>query len=434
MDGFLAAAQPSDGLLGQELARETGQKRTRTHFHPKIEKLDPADDERKRLACRSAANESFERPLDGGRDVLVVVRLPAEDVRQQIPGLIGLVSLPPEALVGRDEGPAGVLEKLVGNHVVCVYHIPGAVGRPCETGEMAATLEQVAREQARDELFAFRLYSALADRLPKGSSRKMLTELASEERSHVDFWVGVAGLDEAELRPSRVRHWLLVTASVVLGPAFTIRWLERGEDKAIETYKRLLDDGKLTAAQRRRVAKMLREEEEHEQLLESGVEDERRVYLGAAVLGLNDALVELTGGLTGLVSSISDPKLIGFAALVVGIAASMSMAASNFLSVDIGEESGLRPGKAAAYTGIAYIFVVVGLVMPFFVLEDRRVALAISWASAIAIIAAFSFYSSVMQSRPFLRRFALMLALGVGVAVISFGIGHALGTLIGIEL
>lgn len=299
---------------------------------------------------------------------------------------------------------------------------------------MAAELERVALEQARDELFAFRLYSALAERLPKGSSRKMLTELATQERSHVDFWVGVADLDEGQLKPSRVKHWLLVTASIVLGPAFTIRWLERGEDKAIEVYKGLLEDGKLTQAQRRSVSKMLREEQEHEQLLESGVEDERRLYLGAAVLGLNDALVELTGGLTGLVASISDPKLIGFAALVVGVAASMSMAASNFLSINIGEESELRPAKAAAYTGVAYIVVVVGLVLPFFLLSDRRVALAVSWVLAIGIIAAFSFYSSVMQSRSFWRRFGLMLMLGVGVALISFGIGHALGSIIGIEL
>jgi VIT1/CCC1 family predicted Fe2+/Mn2+ transporter len=178
---------------------------------------------------------------------------------------------------------------------------------------------------------------------------------------------------------------------------------------------------------------MLREEEEHEQLLEQGVADERRLYLGAAVLGLNDALVELTGGLTGLASSISDPKLVGFAALVVGIAASMSMAASNFLSVDIGE-SELRPGKAAAYTGIAYIIVVVGLVLPFFLLSNRQIALGISWVSAVGIIAAFSYYSSVMQGTSFWRRFGVMFALGLGVAVISFGIGRVLGSIIGIEL
>jgi VIT1/CCC1 family predicted Fe2+/Mn2+ transporter len=294
-------------------------------------------------------------------------------------------------------------------------------------------LEQIAAEQAREELFAYRLYSALARRFPDGESRNLMNELARQEKSHVDFWLGVTGGSEGALTIPRLKYRLLVLASRVLGPAFTIRWLERGEDRAIEAYRGLLEDGQLSSEQQVEVRRMLEEEQEHEQLLERGISDERRLYLGAAVLGLNDALVELTGGLTGLVSSIRDPRLIGFASLVVGIAASMSMAASNFLSVDIGEGSELKPGKAAAYTGTAYIIVVIGLVLPFFLLSDRHVALAISWAAAVGIIAAFSYYSSVMQGARFLRRFALMMGLGGGVAVISFFVGRVLGAVIGIE-
>jgi VIT1/CCC1 family predicted Fe2+/Mn2+ transporter len=299
---------------------------------------------------------------------------------------------------------------------------------------VTTALHRVAEEQAREELFAHRLYSALARRFPEGTSRRMMLELAAQERSHVDFWLGFAGLSERSVQPSRVKHALLVAASIVLGPAFTIRWLERGEDKAIEAYRGLLADGRLDPEHKDSLSRMLREEEEHEQLLERGIEDERRVYLGAAVLGLNDALVELTGGLTGLVSSISDPKLIGFAALVVGVAASMSMAASNFLSVNIGEATELRPVKAAGYTGVTYIVVVVALVVPFFLVSSRHVALGISWVVAVLIIAAFSYYSSVMQDTSFWRRFGLMLALGLGVAVISFGVGRVLGSAIGIDL
>ena len=298
---------------------------------------------------------------------------------------------------------------------------------------MTVDLGRVAREQAAEELFAYRLYSALARRYPDGKSRQMMQQLAEQEKGHVDFWLGVTGERPDSIRIPQLKYRLLVLASRVLGPAFTVRWLERGEDKAIAAYKGLLDDGTLTPEQEAGVRTMLGEEEQHEQYLERGIEDERRIYLGAAVLGLNDALVELTGGLTGLASSITDPKLIGFASLVVGIAASMSMAASNFLSVDIGEESELKPGKAAAYTGGAYILVVIGLVLPFFLLSDRRAALGISWASAVLIIAAFSFYSAVMQGKSFLRRFGVMLAFGLGVAVLSFGIGKALGAMIGIE-
>jgi vacuolar iron transporter family protein len=299
---------------------------------------------------------------------------------------------------------------------------------------VTTNLDRIAAEQAREELFAFRLYSALAHRFPDGTSKQMLEQLASQERSHVDFWLGVTGKTESSIRLPRVKFGLLVLASRVLGPAFTIRWLESGEDRAIESYRQLLEhETELSAEQRAAVDRMLTEEREHEQLLERGIEDERRVYLGSAVLGLNDALVELTGGLTGLVSSIANPKLIGFASLVVGIAASMSMAASNFLSVDIGETAELKPGKAAAYTGTAYILVVIGLVLPFFLLSDRHDALFISWGSAVLIIAAFSYYSSVMQGTSFLKRFGQMLALGIGVAIISYFVGRVLGALIGIE-
>lgn len=299
---------------------------------------------------------------------------------------------------------------------------------------MSIDLEPIAREQAKEELFAHRLYDAMAKRFPEGPSRSKLSELAEQEHSHLHFWLDVCRETEEMIHTSGLKHRLLVLASRVLGPAFTIRWLERNEDKAIATYRRLLEGDTLSPEQRERVERMLHEEEEHEEFLERGIEDERRVYLGAAVLGLNDALVELTGALTGLVSSISDPRLIAFAGLVVGVAASMSMAASNFLSVDIGEATELRPGKAAAYTGTAYILVVVGLVMPFFLLDDRRLALAVTWGAAIVIIAAFSYYSSVMQATSFRRRFGLMVALGLGVAAVSYLVGRLLGAVIGIDV
>jgi vacuolar iron transporter family protein len=297
---------------------------------------------------------------------------------------------------------------------------------------MTTNLREIATEQAREELFAHRIYSALASRM-SGSNSERLEQLAAQEKTHLDFWLGVTGQTADDIKTSGAKHSLLLLASRVLGPAFTIKWLERGEDKAIESYTQLLSDDALNPEQRTTVERMLREEREHEAFLQTAVEDDRRLYLGAAVLGLNDALVELTGGLTGLVSSISNPRLIGFAALVIGIAASMSMAASNFLSVEIGEESELRPGRAAAYTGIAYIIVVIALVLPFFLVRERHTALVMSWGAGVVVIAAFSFYSSVMQGASFLRRFVVMLLLGIGVAVASYIIGRVLGAMIGIE-
>ncbi|MGH2735115.1 MAG: VIT1/CCC1 transporter family protein [Actinomycetota bacterium] len=147
-------------------------------------------------------------------------------------------------------------------------------------------------------------------------------------------------------------------------------------------------------------------------------------------MGLNDALIELTGGLTGLVSSISDPIVIGFSGLVVGLAASMSMAASNFLSVGMStpsERGEQKATKSALYTGVAYLVVVLALVVPFFVAE-RQIALAAMWAIAVAIIAGFSYYSSVLLEGSFMKSFLQMLALGLGIAVVTFVFGRIISS------
>lgn len=295
-------------------------------------------------------------------------------------------------------------------------------------------VREIARRQAREELFDVRLYAALAKRAKDRDNRVILERLTEHERRHADFWLHLADAPARRVRPSRLKHALLMGASRFLGLAFTIRWLERGEQRAIARYSKLLEDRALPAEHEDELRRIISDEQGHEHELEQRVEDERMLYLGAAVLGLNDALVELTGGLTGLSSSIADPKLIGFSALVVGLAAAMSMAASNFLSVDIGEEATeIRPKKAAAYTGFAYVLVVAILVAPFFVFSDRRTALLLSWTGAVLVIAAFSYYSAVMQHVSFRRRFLLMCALGLGVAVISFGVGTAIGRMLGID-
>jgi len=62
------------------------------------------------------------------------------------------------------------------------------------------------------------------------------------------------------------------------------------------------------------------------------ISEERLKYVSSIVLGLNDALVELTGALAGFTFALQKPGLIALAGLITGIAASFSMAASEYLS------------------------------------------------------------------------------------------------------
>jgi VIT1/CCC1 family predicted Fe2+/Mn2+ transporter len=151
------------------------------------------------------------------------------------------------------------------------------------------------------------------------------------------------------------------------------------------------------------------------------------------VLGLNDALVELTGALAGLTLALQNTKLIALSGLITGIAASLSMAASEYLSTR-SEKTGKRPIRAAIYTGIAYITTVTLLILPYLLLDNYYIDLAISLSTAVIIIAVFNYYISVAKGESFRERFVEMAGLSLSVAAFSFVIGYFIRQWLGIEI
>ena len=54
--------------------------------------------------------------------------------------------------------------------------------------------------------------------------------------------------------------------------------------------------------------------------------EERLQYVGAMVLGLNDALVELTGTIAGLSFAMQNTGLVALSGIITGVSATLSMA------------------------------------------------------------------------------------------------------------
>jgi VIT1/CCC1 family predicted Fe2+/Mn2+ transporter len=107
------------------------------------------------------------------------------------------------------------------------------------------------------------------------------------------------------------------------------------------------------------------------------------------------------------------------------------MAASEYLSTS-SEETDKNPIRAAIYTGIAYVVTVALLILPFLILHNAYVALAISVTTSVAIIALFNFYISVAKDLPFGKRFVEMAGLSLGVATFSFLVGYVLSNVFGV--
>lgn len=164
------------------------------------------------------------------------------------------------------------------------------------------------------------------------------------------------------------------------------------------------------------------------------LDEERLQYVGSMVLGLNDALVELTGSLAGFTFAMQNTKLIALSGLIIGISATFSMASSEFLSAR--SEGRTDALKSCTYTGIAYLITVVLLILPYLLLGTTQyvAALVCMLLTVILIIAGFTYYTAVAQSRPFKSRFAEMAGISVSVAVISFVVGVLAKQLLGVDL
>ncbi|MGC9467591.1 MAG: VIT1/CCC1 transporter family protein [Anaerolineae bacterium] len=274
-----------------------------------------------------------------------------------------------------------------------------------------------------NEITEYHIYTRLAKRMSDEHNREVLQHIAEDERRHYEEWKEHT---QTAVKPNRVKILWYTLLGRLLGVTFALKLMEEGEEGAQEHYAELVETVPQAEA-------ILHDEDTHEENLLEMLDEERLRYTGSVVLGLNDALVELTGALAGLTLALQDTTLIALTASITGIAASMSMAASEYLSTK-SEDTAKTPGRAALYTGIAYVLTVLALVAPYLIFSNYYVCLAISLAIGVLIIAGFNYYVSVARGEPFRRRFTEMAGLSLSIAVLSFGIGYVIRTLFGVEV
>ncbi len=279
----------------------------------------------------------------------------------------------------------------------------------------------------RTELTEYHIYRSMAKVIESEHNRKVLEGLAEDELRHYRFWREQTGSD---VRPNRWKIAAYYLLTRILGLSFGISLMERGESLATRSYEKLAEHVP-------EALEIAREEDEHERECIGMCREDRLKYAGSIVLGLNDALVELTGAIAGLTFALRDGELVAVAALITGIAASLSMGASEYLSTRTEEDDATlekHPVRASFYTGGAYFIAVVFLVAPYFILGNVYAALGWTLANAVLIILAFTFYISVARGYSFRRRFGEMIAVSMGVAGVSFVIGLFVRRFLGVDV
>ncbi|MCF8303472.1 MAG: VIT1/CCC1 transporter family protein [Bacteroidales bacterium] len=275
----------------------------------------------------------------------------------------------------------------------------------------------------RNEITEYHIYNKLARRHKQSGNAEILERIAHDEHRHYRFWREYTGKD---VKPDKWKIFKFYWIARILGLTFSIKLMERGEENAQASYHRIAN--KIAEAQR-----IADEEDEHEHELINMIDEKRLNYVGSIVLGLNDALVELTGALAGLTFALQNTQIIALTGLITGIAASFSMAASEYLSKRSEGESEIAL-QSSLYTGTAYIVTVFLLILPFLLITNPFISLAITLGIALLIIFMFIYYVSIAKDYNFKARFLEMAGLSLGVAVISFFIGYAIRIFLGVDV
>ncbi|MEO0275486.1 MAG: VIT1/CCC1 transporter family protein [candidate division WOR-3 bacterium] len=275
---------------------------------------------------------------------------------------------------------------------------------------MDEEIKKVILSFQKNEITEYFIYKKFSKK-EKGENAKILNKIANEELAHYEILEKLTG---KKVLPSRFKIFLYSFIEKIFGLTFALKFMERGEEKAqrnYENYSNLVQDGE----------RILNEEKGHEKELINMIDEERINYIGSIVLGLNDAIVELTGALAGLTFALRNPKIVGIAGFITGISASLSMAASEFISQK--SEGKSNPLKASFYTGIAYIFAVLLLIFSYFIIKNPYIDLLITILIAFFIIFIFTYFVSIVKEISFKKMFFEMLLISFGVAFVSFLIG-----------
>jgi len=257
---------------------------------------------------------------------------------------------------------------------------------------------------AKDEALAYQLYKMVANRQKKIEHRNTLNAIAEQEKLHLEKFNQELGTNITVEDYSKRKYKRYKLIFKLLGSIFTLRLFEKGEEKGYPILQEIVN-----------------QEKNHANQLSDILKDEKLLYASSIVLGMNDALVEMSGAIAGYTFALADTKQIGIVAAITGVAATLSMASSEFLSAREGEHP--HPVRSSLYTGSTYLVVVTLMILPYLLFSNKFVALGVMLGTVVTIIFVFNLYTSIAKKQSLWKNFGIMVIIALGVSVVSFLIG-----------
>jgi vacuolar iron transporter family protein len=293
------------------------------------------------------------------------------------------------------------------------------------------TLSKVARESAHDEYTDYLVYKRLAESSGTKDPRmkEILTKLSNTEYGHYEFWMKYVP-SETKIAPSKWTIYVTLFFRLIFGNTFAIKYLEKHENSVIKKYK--LVKNSIPEADQRQFDEMVRDEEEHENTFMEQLQGRYLKYISFIILGLADAIVEISGIHAGSLGIYHSTEITGLAGIVAGASASIAMASAAYAQAKQGFQG--SPSISAIFTGVSYFINAIVLAAPYFFTKSQEVAITTSITFAIAIIAFISYYNSIVSAGHFLRDFSELAGIMLGASAALFLFGLLVRSVFGITI
>jgi VIT1/CCC1 family predicted Fe2+/Mn2+ transporter len=269
-----------------------------------------------------------------------------------------------------------------------------------------------------DEWSDYTLYDRLSKTVSSDSPfAGVLAELSATEHGHYEFWKKYVPGEEPNLGKLKL-YWILFLRRF-FGLTFATRYLDRHESSVVKEYQGLAE--LIPEGDRAAFEAMVADEKEHEKAFALKVESSAVRYIAFVVLGLADALVEISGIHAGWLGLFDKTEIAGLAGVIAGGAASLAMASAAFAQAKQGFQGSAR--LSAVYTGVSYFITAVILATPYFLTSNMLLALGSSLTLAVVILAITTWYSVVIQQKVFLKDFVEILAILFATTIVVFALG-----------
>ncbi|KKU58867.1 MAG: Ferritin, CCC1 [Parcubacteria group bacterium GW2011_GWA2_47_12] len=295
--------------------------------------------------------------------------------------------------------------------------------------------EKLAKKLVLDELFDLTLYKALL-KFANADEIRILEKLIPVESGHFTFWKKFFGIEIESLNFFRkIKLYIFLAICRIFGRPGIHLMLEALEINGIKKYLDIWKQYK-DKEMRGAIRKILEDEFRHEDEIVSEYE-RRKIHperIRDIFLGFNDGLVEILGAVSGFFAAFHDQTSVLIAGLTVGVAGSISMAASvfassssatevenreeeklRFLGQSDGDDESPKPITSSIIVGISYFIGAMVPILPvFFGAKNILLSSAVSAVIIILVSYIVAFLSGMQPLRRIMSNlFIIALAVSV---------------------